>query len=109
MSTTEPPGFWRRGVAAMRRWTATRPGVRGRQPFRCQEMVRLVTDYFDGALDDSMRRRFEEHLRQCDGCTAYVEQLRLTMALVGEIREEDLDPVFRDRLLQAFADTTGSW
>src|SRR5882757_9226039 len=107
MSTTEPPGCWRRGVAAMRRWTARWPGVRERQPFRCQEMVRLVTDYFDGAIDDSMRRRFEEHLRQCDGCSAYVEQLRLTMALVGGIREDDLDPVFRDRLLQAFADTTG--
>jgi anti-sigma factor RsiW len=72
-------------------------------------MVRLVTDYFDEVLSDAQRRRFKEHLRKCDGCTAYVEQLRLTMALVGEIRDEHLDPVFRDRLLVAFADTLGSW
>lgn len=82
---------------------------RGSRPFRCQEMVRLVTDYLDGALDDSQRRRFEDHLQQCEGCTAYLEQLRLTMTLVGEIRDEHLDPVFRVRLLAAFADTTGSW
>ncbi|AKK26068.1 transmembrane anti-sigma factor [Mycobacterium sp. EPa45] len=75
----------------------------------CQEMVRLVTDYLEGALDDAQRQRFEDHLRTCDGCTAYLEQLRLTVALVGEIREEHLDPVFRDRLLVAFADTTDTW
>lgn len=109
MSTTDPAGFWRRRAAAMRQLAATRLRTPGPRPIQCQEMVRLVTDYFDGALDDSMRRRFEEHLRHCDGCTAYVEQLRLTMALVGEIREEHLDPVFRERLLEAFADTTGSW
>lgn len=109
MSTTDPAGFWRRRATAMRQWAATRLGAPEPRPIQCQEMVRLVTDYFDGALDDSMRRRFEEHLRHCDGCTAYVEQLRLTMALVGEIREEHLDPVFRERLLEAFADTTDSW
>jgi anti-sigma factor RsiW len=72
-------------------------------------MVRLVTEYLDGALDDAQRRRFEDHLRTCEGCTAYVEQLRLTVALVGEIREDHLDPVFRERLLVAFADTTDTW
>jgi putative zinc finger protein len=109
MNTNGPSRFWRRSIVAIRQWTVTRRGSRGRRPFQCQEMVQLVTDYLDGALDDSKRRRFESHLRKCEGCTAYVNQLRLTMALVGEIRDEHLDTVFRERLLEAFADTTGSW
>lgn len=106
MTTVDPSESWWKGRAALRRWTSLR---RRPRPFACQEMVRLVTEYLDGALDDSQRRRFEDHLRKCDGCSTYVEQLRLTVALVGEIREEHLDPVFRERLLAAFADTTGTW
>lgn len=68
----------------------------------CRELVELVTAYLEGALDAATRRRFEAHLRECDGCTAYVEQLRTTVALTGRLRAEELDPALRDRLLAAF-------
>jgi hypothetical protein len=31
------------------------------------------------------------------------------MVLVGDVQDEHLDPVFRERLLKAFTDTVGSW
>lgn len=68
----------------------------------CAEVVELVTDYLEDALDADTRRRFEEHLALCDGCETYVDQIRETIAASGAIDEEQLSPVARDRLLDAF-------
>lgn len=70
----------------------------------CQEMVELVTDYLDDALDPPARARFELHLTACDGCATYLEELRAIVTTVGTIRDEHLDPVFRMRLMDAFAE-----
>jgi predicted anti-sigma-YlaC factor YlaD len=48
----------------------------------CQELVELVTDYLEGALAPGERARFDEHLDECPGCRAYLEQLRVTLRLV---------------------------
>jgi anti-sigma factor RsiW len=82
--------------------------MRRKRALRCQELVELVTAYQDGALDAATRARFDKHLAQCTGCPAYVEQLRVTAATVGAIRDEQLDPVFRVRLLDAFGEMAGS-
>ena len=68
----------------------------------CQELVELVTDYFDDALPASERARFESHLRQCGGCTEYVEQMRLTVKLAGRLTEEALEPQAKNDLLKVF-------
>lgn len=68
----------------------------------CQELVELVTDYLEGALGERDRRAFEGHLAGCDGCTEYVEQLRVTIRLTGTIVPEDLSPQAETALLQAF-------
>ena len=68
----------------------------------CQELVELVTDYLEGALDAVDRARFEEHLAMCSGCRAYVEQLRTTLRLTGTLTEAALSPHLRDDLLGAF-------
>ena len=47
----------------------------------CQELVELVTDYFDGALAPGQRARFEAHVADCDACATYLEQMRTTLAL----------------------------
>ena len=67
----------------------------------CQELVELVTDYFDGALTPSDHARFEAHLEECTGCVRYVEQMRTTIAVSGaSARLEDRPEVAR--LLDAF-------
>ena len=68
----------------------------------CREVVELVTDYLEGALSRRDRRRFERHLAACDGCTAYVEQMRLTIAAVGTVSERSLSPEARAELTAAF-------
>jgi anti-sigma factor RsiW len=68
----------------------------------CRELVELVTDYLEGALPREQRRAFERHLEGCDGCTAYVEQMRETIRLAGRVDEEALEPELRAGLLDAF-------
>lgn len=70
----------------------------------CQELVELVTDYLEGALDERDVRAFEGHLAGCDGCTEYVEQLRATIRITGSLSPDDLDPKVESALLQAFRD-----
>ncbi|MBO0681474.1 zf-HC2 domain-containing protein [Mycolicibacterium sp. S2-37] len=70
----------------------------------CNELVELVTAYLDESLDLDTRARFDLHLLECDGCTNYLQQFRTTVATLGKIRDDDLDPTFRGRLLDAFRD-----
>ena len=70
----------------------------------CNELVELVTAYLDGSLDQETRARFESHLGDCDGCENYLQQFRQTVRTVRQIRDDDLDPGFRNRLLEAFKD-----
>jgi anti-sigma factor RsiW len=73
-------------------------------PLPCQELVELVTDYLEGALPPAERERFELHLAGCDGCTAYVEQMRTTIRLTGRLRPEDIGDDAREALTRAFRD-----
>jgi anti-sigma factor RsiW len=69
-----------------------------RKDIVCQQAVELVTDYLEGALSRRDRRRFEAHLRACPNCTAYLEQIRLTIELAGHIETEEFTPEARREL-----------
>ena len=70
----------------------------------CRELVELVTDYFEGALDDRHTRLFDEHIAACGGCARYLEQLRQTILVTGMLTPDDLSPAAESALLQAFHD-----
>jgi anti-sigma factor RsiW len=68
----------------------------------CNELVELVTAFLDDALDPETGARVEAHLADCEGCANYVQQFRETVRTVGKISDDELDPAFRNRLLDAF-------
>lgn len=68
----------------------------------CQELVEIVTDYLEDALSPADRARFEEHIAGCGNCTAYLEQMRQTVAAVGRLREEDIPGPALEPMLVAF-------
>jgi anti-sigma factor RsiW len=68
----------------------------------CNEVVELVTDYLERALPAEEMSLFEQHLNFCDGCIAYVEQMRATVETVGKVSEEDVPPEAKDKLMAAF-------
>jgi anti-sigma factor RsiW len=76
--------------------------LRRRDELVCRQVVELVSDYLEGALPRAGRRRFERHLRDCPNCTAYLEQLRITITTAGRLTPEDLSPEARDEFTALF-------
>jgi len=66
----------------------------------CAQVVELVTEYLDRVLDPAVVRRLEEHLHECEGCDAYLDQMRTTIELTGRLREETLAPELRAALIR---------
>ena len=76
-------------------------------PLTCSEFVELVTSYLEGALAPEDRARFGDHLGCCDWCTTYLEQMRVTLTVVGHIDPGGLDPRVESEMLAAFRDWKG--
>jgi predicted anti-sigma-YlaC factor YlaD len=70
----------------------------------CQEMVELVTDYLEGSLGWRDRRRVAQHLKRCEACGRYLEQMRETLDLLGTVPVDTLSPEAQSTLLDAFRD-----
>jgi anti-sigma factor RsiW len=68
----------------------------------CRHAVGLIGDYLEGKLSRRDRRRLEHHLAGCDACSAYLEQMRATIALTGEVGPEDLSDDALDALMAVF-------
>jgi anti-sigma factor RsiW len=68
----------------------------------CQEVVELVTDYLEGALDPAQTAEIEAHLGLCAGCARYLEQMQATIRVLGRVPVETLSDEARDDLLRAF-------
>jgi Putative zinc-finger len=98
------PIWMLRAVDLLRRGAASRPETagNGEATLRCIALIELVTAYLDDELDARTRARVDQHLARCAGCAQYLQQMRVTACMVGKIRDEQLDPAFRDRLLDAF-------
>jgi len=74
----------------------------------CQELVELVNDYLEGALEPDDRARFEDHLDECEGCLNYLNQVRKTIELVGRLTEESVPAPAMDELRGAFRSWKGT-
>ena len=68
-----------------------------RHPMSCNELVELATAHLDKA-----RAGVNHHLVHCRGCVNYLEQLRITVHIVGRVGAESLNAAYRNRLLDAF-------
>ena len=74
----------------------------------CQEIVELATEYLEHALDSEAAEVFEEHINFCDGCEAYLGQMRATIVTVASIEPEEPPAAARERLLNAFREFKGT-
>ncbi|HEX4841631.1 MAG TPA: zf-HC2 domain-containing protein [bacterium] len=68
----------------------------------CQELVELVTEYLEGTLSESDKARFQAHLKECDGCETYLEQMRLAIRALGRLTDTSIPPDAQQKLLMAF-------
>jgi anti-sigma factor RsiW len=68
----------------------------------CKQVVELMTAYLEGALSPDDHARFEEHIAGCDGCTAYLAQMRMTRRVVGRLADEPIPEAVQKELVGAF-------
>ncbi|HEX2086073.1 MAG TPA: zf-HC2 domain-containing protein [Solirubrobacteraceae bacterium] len=57
----------------------------------CRELVELVTEYLEDALPAGRRVRFEEHVAECEGCRAYLAQIRAVVWLLRRLADHPGD------------------
>lgn len=77
------------------------------QDISCREIVEIITQYLEDALPSGERRRFEDHLAVCPGCRAYLDQMRMTIMVVGGFTVEAIAAADCARLVALFADWRG--
>jgi anti-sigma factor RsiW len=68
----------------------------------CRQAVELMTDYLEGAMSAAARARFESHLAGCTACTAYLEQMRLTVSVLGRLDPGSLPTPVLDELVDLY-------
>ncbi len=68
----------------------------------CAEAVELVTAYLDGALPPEQAVEVQSHLEICEGCQAYVEQFKATIAALGTLPIDRLSEGACAELAEAF-------
>jgi MFS family permease len=59
----------------------------------CRELVSLATDYGDGALPPDWRRALDDHVRDCDGCTRYLQQMKEVIRAIEHLARTMTPPV----------------
>ena len=81
---------------------------RGQTPrdIACQELVELVTEYFEGALPEDEVAAIDRHLIDCEACLRYLRQMRATVTALGLVPTEAVTETLSDQtvstLLAAF-------
>lgn len=68
----------------------------------CREFVALVTDYLEGALPPQVEAAVAAHLALCPHCEEYLDEIRATIAGLGEVPVESLSERTRTGLREAF-------
>jgi hypothetical protein len=64
----------------------------------CKQLVDLVADYMEEALTDESRVEFEQHLAECGYCTAYIQQMNLTVKLTKQLTDDEIKPATTELL-----------
>ncbi len=74
----------------------------------CRDIVELLDDYLDGALDPTDAAELDAHLAGCEDCTAFMQTYRGTVSKCRELRKSQLPPELRERLLSFLSQRRGS-
>lgn len=65
----------------------------------CHKYLRMISEYIDGDLNNSLCKELEQHLSGCRNCTVVVNTLKRTIELYQEEEgEQDLQDEAKKRL-----------
>jgi len=64
----------------------------------CDEVLRALGGYLENDIDADLRRRMQEHFKQCNHCRALLDGANNVIQLVGDGRAFDVPAGFSSRL-----------
>lgn len=67
---------------------------------RCQKLIDLLVDYFDGDLDAEQAERLEEHLSHCPPCEKFIESYRRTGKICKKVLEAEMPEALESSLFE---------
>ncbi len=67
---------------------------------KCDELLAMLNEYVDGAVDPAICEDFERHLKGCNPCQIVVDNIRQTITLYKNGQPYELPVEFRQRLHQ---------
>lgn len=74
----------------------------------CQQMTELVTDYLEDRMPLGRRWSFRIHLMMCSRCRTYIAQMRKTIATLGCLPADGINPQEQAVLVAHFRKWTPS-
>lgn len=70
----------------------------------CEEIASLILDYLTRELDPETASAFEEHLRLCPDCVAFLKTYEKTVQATRSLRYEDIPPQMEKRVRRFLRD-----
>ena len=77
---------------------ARKPTAKSPTHKTCEEITDLVFDYLDGTLGAGVKRDFQQHLRLCPDCEAFLNTYRKTVTMTRSLRVEDMPATVRNSI-----------
>jgi len=69
--------------------------------FTCKHLLKELTDYLEGALDEDMRTRLEAHLAKCPNCWVVCDTTKKTIEVFKGMDPYPLPTDVKSRLMRA--------
>src|SRR5438034_2201207 len=74
-------------------------GSSGPSSLECRQIAELLGDYLEGTLPGQTRELLEWHIEGCAPCVAFVNTYRGTINAARKLREVEIPPELKNRLL----------
>ncbi|MGM0463553.1 MAG: anti-sigma factor family protein [Bacteroidota bacterium] len=65
----------------------------------CSEIHKDLIFYIEGSLAEEKRKSVEEHLLNCEDCSAFADMLKASLDTIGREKMVDEDTAFADRVI----------
>lgn len=62
----------------------------------CRDIIEFLMDYLAGEISPEERNIFEEHLKICPPCVAYLKTYQDTIKLEKSVLSEPHEPIFEE-------------
>jgi anti-sigma factor RsiW len=66
----------------------------------CEQVTNLIRDYLNGELAPEVTATFEDHLRRCTDCVAFLKTYQQTVQAVQSLSYEEIPSEMRMRVRQ---------